>query len=93
MSHTSYMEVVGMKKVKIFGVIVFSLVFLVAFQPPIPVYAVSGDTVVYVTKTGEKYHADGCRYLRKSKIEKSLEDAVDDGYKPCSVCKAPKLSE
>lgn len=82
-----------MKKLKIFGAIVFSFVFLVAFQPPMLLYASDGTTIVYVTKTGEKYHVDGCRYLKKSKIEKSLDDAIDAGYEPCSVCKAPKLSE
>jgi len=28
----------------------------------------SDDTIVYITKTGNKYHRDGCRYLSKSKI-------------------------
>ena len=31
---------------------------------------------VYITPTGEKYHRDGCRYLRRSKIRISLKDAV-----------------
>ena len=26
------------------------------------------EAIVYITKTGEKYHHDGCQYLRKSKI-------------------------
>jgi hypothetical protein len=42
---------------------------------------------VYITRTGEKYHRDGCRYLSKSKIECSLDDAVEAGLSPCSVCK------
>ena len=42
--------------------------------------------VVYITKSGEKYHAGGCRYLKKSKIEISLDDALARGYTPCSVC-------
>jgi hypothetical protein len=42
---------------------------------------------VYVTKTGTKYHASGCRYLSKSCISISLADAKADGYTPCSVCK------
>ena len=44
---------------------------------------------VYVTKTGKKYHRDGCRYLSKSKIPMSLKDAIAKGYTPCSVCKPP----
>lgn len=62
-------------------------------QAPIVAPALSPDptepigTVVYVTKTGEKYHKGNCRYLSMSKIEISLEDAVKIGYEPCSVCK------
>lgn len=48
------------------------------------------DTV-YVTKTGSKYHRDGCRYLSKSKIPISLSDA-EKSYSPCSVCSPPTLS-
>jgi len=42
-------------------------------------------TSVYITRTGAKYHRDGCRYLSKSKIPISLTDAKR-GYSPCSVC-------
>lgn len=41
---------------------------------------------VYVTKTGKKYHQDGCSSLSKSKIPISLEDAKAKGYEPCSKC-------
>lgn len=47
----------------------------------------SNSVIVYVTKTGEKYHRGGCRYLSKSKIQISLKDAKARGYDPCSVCK------
>lgn len=43
---------------------------------------------VYVTRTGAKYHRSGCRYLSKSKIPISLEDAKRR-YSPCSVCNPP----
>ncbi|XMB65214.1 MBL fold metallo-hydrolase [Cellulosilyticum sp. ST5] len=43
-------------------------------------------TTVYITKTGEKYHKDGCSSLSKSKIAISLEDAKGKGYGPCSKC-------
>ncbi len=42
---------------------------------------------VYVTKTGQKYHQESCKYLSKSSIPISLNDAVIKGYGPCSVCK------
>jgi len=46
--------------------------------------------VVYITKTGSKYHRDGCRYLRSSKISVSLAEAKEAGYNPCSVCDPPQ---
>ena len=49
-----------------------------------------GKTTVFVTKTGSKYHSDGCRYLSRSKIPISLENAVKT-YSPCSVCLPPTL--
>lgn len=42
--------------------------------------------IVYITKTGEKYHRAGCRYLSKSKIAIELALAIDRGLTPCSVC-------
>ena len=45
---------------------------------------------VYVTETGEKYHRDGCQYLRKSQIPISLDNAIDTGYGPCSKCDPPR---
>ena len=45
--------------------------------------------VVYVTKTGKKYHEGGCRYLKKSKIETTLAKARKK-YDACSVCKPPQ---
>ncbi|MCX7710831.1 MAG: hypothetical protein N2484_13410 [Clostridia bacterium] len=45
------------------------------------------EETVYVTRTGEKYHKKGCRYLSRSKIPINLEDAVDQGYVACKVCK------
>jgi hypothetical protein len=45
---------------------------------------------VYVTKTGEKYHNDGCRYVRQSRIPMSLKEAAKR-FGPCSVCKPPAI--
>lgn len=49
----------------------------------------TGGTV-YVTKSGKKYHADGCSYLSSSKIAIALDDAKAKGYTPCSKCNPPK---
>ena len=45
---------------------------------------------VYTTKTGEKYHLENCQYLRYSRIETTLNQALDFGYDPCSICKPPR---
>lgn len=47
---------------------------------------------VYVTRTGEKYHRAGCRYLARSQIPMALKDAAAR-YGPCSVCKPPTLAQ
>lgn len=44
-------------------------------------------TTVYITKFGSKYHRGSCRYLSKSKIPISIEDAKARGYGACKVCK------
>jgi hypothetical protein len=42
---------------------------------------------VYITKTGEKYHEQGCRHLKKSSLSINLSEALKRGYLPCGVCK------
>ena len=46
-------------------------------------------TIVYITRTGKKYHRGGCRYLKKSKIAIALSKAKVK-YGACKVCKPPK---
>ncbi|MCB5246802.1 MAG: hypothetical protein LHW57_02085 [Candidatus Cloacimonetes bacterium] len=50
---------------------------------------ISGQNqTVYVTKTGEKYHLEGCRHLRfRSKIPIAVATAIEEGYEPCKTCK------
>lgn len=45
------------------------------------------EQTVYITKTGKKFHRNGCRSLSKSKISISRSNAIKKGYSPCSVCK------
>ena len=47
------------------------------------------DVVVYVTRTGSKYHRYGCSYL-KSCIETTLSSAKSSGYSACSRCNPPR---
>lgn len=64
------------------------------FRGEAPAYALSQDAeakpekaeqIVYITKTGAKYHAAGCRYLKKSMIPIELSKAKAR-YDACSVC-------
>lgn len=80
-------------KKKIVAITIITFLVTSAFVPTNTALAASGDTIVYVTKTGECYHADGCSCLRKSKIETTLQEAVDDGYRPCSKCKPGELDD
>jgi len=56
-------------------------------------YAAGKDTIVYITKTGEKYHTARCSSVSKSKIEITLGRAVERGFGPCQRCKPPVLDE
>jgi len=47
------------------------------------------DIIVYVTKTGKKYHLAGCSYLSKSAVPIKLADAKAKGYTPCGKCNPP----
>lgn len=51
-----------------------------------PVKAEKRECVVYVTRTGERFHHGSCRYLRQSKIRISRAQALKAGYTPCKVC-------
>jgi len=51
-----------------------------------PAASERGTDIVHITRTGAKYHRAGCRYLARSDIPISREDAVARGYTPCSVC-------
>lgn len=45
------------------------------------------QSVVYITKTGKKYHRGDCSYLRQSKIQTTKKEAIANGYTACSRCK------
>lgn len=73
----------------VLAVFLFTSVPAIAYPNTDPL--VSGDTIVYVTRTGSKYHRDGCSSLSRSKIEITLKEAVEEGYEPCKRCKPPRL--
>ena len=47
------------------------------------------EETVYVTRTGKKYHREGCTSLRRSKIPISLAEAKG-WYGPCGRCNPPR---
>ncbi|NQT80165.1 MAG: thermonuclease family protein [Candidatus Aminicenantes bacterium] len=53
----------------------------------------SEDTIVYITRTGKKYHREGCSSLKKSKIPITLKEANERGYTPCALCDPPKIKK
>jgi len=69
------------------------LIIVLAFVIAGLAFAAAPDTVVYVTKTGDKYHTEKCSSLRSSKIAITLEEAFSKGYEPCKVCKPPLLDK
>ena len=48
------------------------------------------EVIVYITKTGKKYHRESCRWLSRAKIATPLEQAKKRGYTPCKTCKPPR---
>ena len=60
---------------------------------PISSYAADGNTTVYATKTGERYHNAGCSSLRKSSYPMTLQQAVNSGLTQCQRCDSPALTE
>jgi hypothetical protein len=46
----------------------------------------TSEHIVYVTRSGKKYHEAGCSYLSESSIPITLEQAVQEGKEPCSRC-------
>lgn len=55
-------------------------------KPSNPSIQYAGATV-YVTKSGTKFHRNGCSSLSKSKIPMLFEEAMAQGYDPCGKCK------
>lgn len=49
--------------------------------------------MVYVTTdNGDNYHRVSCKVLSKGKIALGLEEAKEEGYTPCTICKPPQES-
>jgi hypothetical protein len=44
------------------------------------------EATFYITRTGARYHRDGCRFLRYSAFPITRSRAEAQGYTPCRVC-------
>jgi hypothetical protein len=64
-----------------------------AAPPPPPAPAAGAgdqdqkDVVVYITRTGKKYHTAECRY---AKVKSTLKQAKALGLEPCKLCHPPE---
>lgn len=45
------------------------------------------SATVYATRTGSRYHRDGCSALARSRIPMRVKDAEARGLTPCHLCK------
>ncbi|WP_244289097.1 hypothetical protein [Brachyspira aalborgi] len=45
------------------------------------------EKIVYIAKTGKKYHIENCRTLRGEKEAVDLNEAIKNGYEACKICK------
>ena len=50
----------------------------------------NSETMVHITATGKKYHRAGCRTLKKSGTEVTLDEAKSMGLSPCGICNPPQ---
>ena len=50
----------------------------------------NSETMVHITATGKKYHRAGCRTLKKSDTEVTLDEAKSKGLSPCGICNPPQ---
>jgi len=55
-------------------------------QTAVPTKQVEKEQIVYIGKTGNKYHIAGCRTLKGNDIPISLTEALKEGREPCKVC-------
>lgn len=67
-----------MRKLRIYALLIISLLLftsVIAVASPNTVPLASGNTIVYITRAGAKYHRDGCGSLSRSQIEITLKEA------------------
>lgn len=66
--------------------------FWIALATPSPAFAKTKysnqqEALVYITRTGKKYHRGGCRWLKWSRFKVTRTEALERGYGACKVCR------
>lgn len=79
------------KRDAVISIIIVVVIYCAAFALFATNLTPNGDRTVYVTNTGECYHSSSCSSLRYSKFQRTLEYAVNNGYRSCSNCDPPDL--
>jgi hypothetical protein len=75
------------------AVISFATHCLAAEPGPSSQHATEGGAIlVFVAKSGDRYHLQGCRYLSSGGEAITLDAAEQRGYLPCKVCNPQKRS-
>ena len=85
-----------MRVTRLFVLLLVVLTFSVSIiKAPSPqsALAASGSTTVYITTYGKCYHTAYCQYLNKSSVSISLSTAIKKGYRRCSACNPPYLTD
>lgn len=77
----------GYLMVVICSIVIYCIAFFIISACNAP----NGDRTVYITYTGECYHSSGCSSLEHSKIQCTLQEAIDNGYRDCQRCEPPEL--
>ena len=72
--------------------ILVALLFAFPIFPPLHAgqttrIAATKNETVFITRTGKKFHRDGCRSLNQSRIPIKRSDAISKGYQACKVCR------
>lgn len=55
----------------------------------VPISYAQSDSVVYITKSGKKYHYRNCKTIARSAqvYKTTIQNARKQGYTACKVCK------
>lgn len=72
--------------IKVVSTIIICFTIIIALTFAINNIFKHEEPLVYVTRTGEKYHSSSCGYLWASSIPKGLNVAKKAGYTACSRC-------